>query len=371
MTDLSPSSLQLIQTKTALTELISTLDNEQILCLDTEFHSENRYTPKLMLLQLADLKRNTWIIDPLKLDITPLADSLKNKKLILHGCTEDLRILQRRLFSPACIFDTQIAAALLGIYYPTSLNGLIKKCFNIEDVHQQTLSDWSRRPLSEGQLTYAAHDVSCLGPLFLYFQEKLQSRQNQLETICAEFAHDVLHPTCSKDWLSWGITKTLSATSIKILHELLSWREQQAQRQNKPVNYILPRKIAIDIAKRHPESIQSLRKNRRMSGVLIKHHGNSLLQCVQRGKSSSLHFTPLSTERIRFADVIRTWSLALSHQVEIDSNLLLPHSLALQIAGEGVDVLKGWRRELLLQPLQNFLSGETQLFIDQKRLCIK
>ena len=115
MTDLSPSSLQLIQTKTALTELISTLETEEFLCLDTEFHSENRYTPKLMLLQIADLKRNTWIIDPLKVDITPLSGILKKKKLILHGCTEDLRFhALRRYFTD--IFPRKPRCGVCGFF---------------------------------------------------------------------------------------------------------------------------------------------------------------------------------------------------------------------------------------------------------------
>ncbi len=372
MTDLSPTSLHLIQTDAALTDAISILEKEEFLCIDTEFHSENRYVPKLMLLQIADLKQNTWIVDPLQIDITPLAAILKNKTLILHGCTEDLRILQRRLFfTPSSIFDTQIAAALLGIYYPTSLDGIIKACLGIQDPQQQTLSDWSKRPLSEQQLSYAAYDVSCLGPLFLYFQEKLKDRQQQLQAICSEFVHDVLHPSIEKEWLQWGITKTLSQTSINVLHELLLWREKQAQKQNKPANYILPKRIAIDIAKRQPKSLQELRQNRRMNGVLIKKHGNTLIQCVQQGEISGHQFQPLSTKGLRFADVLRSWSFAFSQSIQIDANLLMPQSLSLQIASDGPQILKGWRRDLIHKPLQDFISGKTQLYIDNQQLYLK
>ena len=372
MTNLSPTSLHLIQTDAARTHLISTLEKEDVLCVDTEFHSENRYTPKLMLLQIADLRQNTWIVDPLQIDITPLAAILKKKPLILHGCTEDVRILQRRLFfTPTAIFDTQIAAALLGIYYPTSLNGIIKACFGIQDPQQQTLSDWSKRPLSEQQLSYAAYDVSCLGPLFLYFQDKLKHRQQQVQTICSEFVHNALHPNLEKEWLQWGVTKTLSQTAINILHELLLWREKQAQQQNKPSNYILPKRIAIDIAKRHPKTIPELRQNRRMNGVLIKKHGNALIQCVQKGEISGHQFQPLSTKEIRFADVLRSWAFAFSQSIDIDANLLLPQPLSLQIASDGPQILQGWRRDLLLEPLQEFISGKTHLYIDNQQLYVQ
>jgi|GEM_PF-1432191 len=371
MIDLSPASLQLIDTASALLELIPILEPKTHLCIDTEFHAENRYLPKLMLLQIADLERNTWVIDPLRVDISPLHSALKEKTLVMHGCTEDLRLIQSHLgFSPSKIFDTQIAAALQKIYYPTSLNGLLNSCFTDFEPQHQGLTDWSKRPLSDHQIQYAANDASSLAPLFLFFQDKLQNRQDQLWNICAEFAREVLNPRPNQEWLTWGVTKTLSPCSINILHELLQWREQQAQKQNKPANYILPRKIAIDIAKRQPSSIQVLRQNRRMHGVLIKKHGNSILQCVQKGKKASHQFHPLSTENIRLAEVLRTWAQAIAVDLSIDANLLLPSDLSLQISYSGLDALFGWRKELLFDPMREFLAGNTNLQMIQQQIRI-
>jgi ribonuclease D len=363
---LSPTTQTYIQTAAELQDILPILSLQEHLCLDTEFHAENRYTPKLMLIQIADLHRNTWIIDPLNVDITPLATILQEKTLIMHGAKEDLQILQRQLcILPTKLIDTQIAAAMVGIYYPTRLSRIIEHCLNITEPQHQTLTDWSKRPLSESQIKYAAEDASTLCPLFSFFQETLKEKMVLLSHICTEFAEEVLNPEPKKqlDWLQWGVTKTLSPTSVNILAQLIEWRNYQAQKKNKPVNYVLPRAVAIDIARRQPSSIQILKQNRRINSILIKRHGNELLECIQKGKDSSLHYVPYSTDELRLAQAIRTWAQAMAQLHSIDANLLIPEHTSLQIAREGSAALKGWRKILLESTLEPFLKGETRLYL--------
>lgn len=362
---LQPKTQHYIHTQDALLQLIPTLENEQHLCVDTEFHAENRYTPKLMLIQIADLQQNTWIIDPLQCDIAPLADALQQKTLIMHGAKEDLLLLQRLLsIHPTNIIDVQIAAALLGTYYPTRLSSIIEEHLDITTPQHQTLTDWSKRPLSSSQLYYAAEDASSLVPLYRFFTEKLQERLPLLSSICSEFAQDTLQPSAPQhDWLHWGVTKTLPSKSLPILAELMAWREKQAQAQNRPPNYILPRAIAIDIARREPSSLQALKQNRRINSILIKKHGNTLLSCIQRGKQNTTIFLPFSTEELRFSHLIQTWAQAMSHKYHIDANLLIPQDIAMTIVRNKEGALQGWRKTLLHYDLLNFLQGNTSLRI--------
>lgn len=363
---LLPKTQQYIYQQDTLTQLCSTLEKETHLCVDTEFHAENRYTPKLMLIQISDLQQNTWIIDPLQCDIKPLARIFQEKTLIMHGAKEDLLLFQRLLcVAPTNIMDVQIAAAMLGTYYPTRLSSIIEEHLQITTPQHQTLTDWSKRPLSSAQIRYAAEDASALVPLYWMFVEKLRDRFPLLLSICSEFASNILHPTTiTHDWLHWGVTKTLSPNALPILAELMNWRETQAQTQNKPSNYILPRAIAIDIARRQPSSIQALKQNRRINSILIKRHGNTLLQCIQKGKNNTAIFTPYSTQELRFSHIIQTWALAMSQKYHIDANLLIPQHVAMQIVRNREQALTGWRKEMLMNDLLDFIQGKTSLRIN-------
>ena len=372
MPSLSPHTKTYIDTPQALREMIARLSTEKQLCVDTEFHSENRFRPQLMLLQIADMQQNAWIIDPIQCDITPIVSLLNNSHLIMHGATEDIRIFQQLSIHPKSIFDTQIAAAMLGTFYPTRLSLLIAEFLNIQAPQNQTLTDWSERPLSKEQIEYAAEDVSVLPLLFRVLKEKLGESMNLLTEICAEFLEQTLSdpPDEEEEWLQWGVTKTLSPSSINVLARLLEWRKEQAQRQNKPIQYILPKNIALDIARRQPSSIHMLKQNRKIHSTLIKQHGNALLKCIQQGQKDPTQYIPYATEELRMGQVIQVWAHALRSTISIDAQLLMPYDLALKIARHGSSALYGWRKELLQNPLEDFLAGKTQLVVHNTHIKI-
>ena len=363
---LLPKQIHYINNDQDIKKILPVLEEHTHLCVDTEFHAENRYTPKLMLIQISDLNQNTWVIDPLTCNISPLKEIFQDKTLIMHGSKEDILLLQKRLhFSTKHLIDVQIAASMMGSYYPTRLSSIIQEHLGIETPQHQTLSDWSKRPLSKEQLQYAAEDVSSLVPLYLYFAKALCDRENLLLSICSEFAYDTLNTESQEhDWLQWGVTKTLSHDSLSILGELLLWRESQAQIQNKPANYILPRNVAIDIARRQPISILELRQNRRINSVLIKKHGNTILQRIQKGLSSPKTYLPFTTQELRYAHVLQTWAQAISSKVQIDANLLVPQELSMRLVRQKEKALTGWRKKLLFDDLVQFIHGTTSLKLD-------
>ena len=106
---LNPRTVHYIQHDHELEQLLPILDSKTHLCVDTEFHAENRYTPKLMLIQIADLDQNTWIIDPFTCTLPTLAKMLQSKTLNMHGATEDHLLFHKNLgFLPTNIIDVQI-----------------------------------------------------------------------------------------------------------------------------------------------------------------------------------------------------------------------------------------------------------------------
>ena len=145
--------------------------------VDTEFLRERTYHPRLCLVQVATPEESV-AIDPIALgDLAPLADLLANERVIkvFHACPQDMEVLLQSLgVLPAPIFDTQVAAAFLGERLQTSYNGLVHAFLGISLPKSESLTDWSRRPLTEKQLEYALDDVRYLIQAYHVMVERLQ-----------------------------------------------------------------------------------------------------------------------------------------------------------------------------------------------------
>src|SRR5256714_8231958 len=145
-----------------LADLVHRLQGVERYAIDTEFHRERTYWPKLALIQLA-WEGNVELIDPFAVDVAPLAELLSsNAVAIAHAADQDLEVLDRACGrGPAKLFDTQLAAGFLGFSSP-SLTSLAEKLLEIRLPKGDRLTDWSRRPLTDSQLSYAAADVADL-----------------------------------------------------------------------------------------------------------------------------------------------------------------------------------------------------------------
>ena len=132
-------------------------------------------------------------------------------------------------------------------------------------------------------------------------------------------------------------------------------------KKNKPSNYILPRNIVIDLSRRKPKTIHEIKLNRRINHGLIKNHGQELLQHISKGRRSTknwpqIQYTDLARERL-----ILAWSTCFAASCGIASDLIMPAQIAQTIAREGIQTLTGWRKKMLFNALQKFLSGNTTL----------
>ncbi len=174
MADLETTT-ELIASDDRLDDVLLAAAAEERLALDTEFHREKTYYPKLALVQIA-VGPATYLIDPLAVDISRIASLFGDDHLVvMHACRQDLEVLDHACgSSPSRIVDTQIAAGFVG-YSSPSLASLLDRELGVSAPKADRLTDWLRRPLSDRQMSYAASDVDHLIALY----DRLEARLSE------------------------------------------------------------------------------------------------------------------------------------------------------------------------------------------------
>ena len=217
------------------------------IAIDTEFVRTNTFYPKIGLLQIADHSK-CYLVDPLSIqDWSCFTNLLANPGpiFVIHSCGEDLNLLNTTLGQiPLRIFDTQIAAAFLGLGYSISYQALVAKLFSIDLPKDETRSDWLNRPLSETQQLYAANDTCYLLKIqkVLYQQLIAENKLNWLESECAFLLDSSKEAENITNWYSayasisnaWKLDKQ----GLQYLQALSYWREDTARKRDKPRYWI-------------------------------------------------------------------------------------------------------------------------------------
>ena len=348
------------------------------IAVDTEFVPEKTYYPDFCLLQLATPE---WVacVDPLALpDMAPILSALCNPALIkvFHSCYADLKIMYQWSGKiPTPVFDTQVAARFLGYSENAGYAQLVSSLLNVELEKAHTRADWSRRPLSEGELRYAADDVIHLCDVYL----KMVARLTELgrfdwlaEEMAAleELAHYQNPPEHA--WKRFRGIKGLSDASLSVLQAVAQWREATAQRENCPLNYLIRDELVLDIAKQQPVTPQELLKIRSINQGVVKVFGRELAGIIRTARATPP--TPLperaTTPRSQTQEALLDILNALV-RIRAEANALNPTSLATRHDLEGLlrgdgdcPLLRGWRWELAGRELQRLLRGEVLLKVE-------
>jgi ribonuclease D len=232
-----------IATTSRLVKLLKEIELHHRAAIDTEADSLHCYREKLCLLQVS-LPGRDYVVDPLaKLDLVPLCAVLADKEIVLHGADYDLRLLRRNLnFLPRNIFDTVIAARLIGIR-EFSLAALVQRFFGVELSKASQKANWARRPLSAGMIEYATNDVHYLLPLAAQLESKLggkgqldwfrQSCERAVELAAVERARDL-----DEAWRIRG-SGALRGRAAAVLRALWRWREKEAEAADRPPFHVL------------------------------------------------------------------------------------------------------------------------------------
>jgi ribonuclease D len=277
------------------------------LALDTEFMRTNTFYPKLGLLQLGDGERCT-LIDPLAInDWQPFLDLLQNPEIefVVHSAGEDLNLLLTSFDClPARLFDTQMAAAFLGMGFSLSYQALALELMDKEIDKGETRSDWLQRPLSDAQLRYAALDVRYLLQMRDSLAEELarSDKQAWFEEDCRQLLATAREFECEDSWamLYSGISNAwrLNDKALAMLQRLCIWREHEARRKNRPRNWIAKDAELLILAReaaRWPEpDLDKMLALKDIQPGLLKHRGQKLLQVMFAEQQGSEEQTPVA-----------------------------------------------------------------------------
>jgi len=243
----------LISTSAQLNELVSHLDRHDRVAVDTEADSLHCYREKLCLLQVS-LPEGDFLVDPLvDNDLAPLADTLARKEIVLHGADYDLRLLRRALnFQPAQLFDTVIAARLLGTR-EFSYAALVEKYFGIQLAKGSQKANWALRPLSPKMEEYACNDTHYLLPLAEKLEKQLIEHdrfrwfQQSCERAIVSAAIDRERDT-EEAWRIRG-SGLIRGREAAILRALWHWRDREAERFDRPSFHVLRNDQLIETAR--------------------------------------------------------------------------------------------------------------------------
>lgn len=378
-------SIQYVDNIQDLAQLCQQLAGSDWLAVDTEFHREKTYYPELCLIQVAN-DNIIACVDPLEVDdLTPLMDLFyrDDMTLVFHAARQDLELfylLRQNL--PPNVFDTQLAATVLGYGDQIGYGNLVKQCLNVELEKAHARTDWRQRPLSTEQIDYAADDVRYLRELYHQLNDKLQStgRIDWLkEDFAALSATDTYQEDPDSSWQRIKGAGRLKGKQLAILQKLGAWREQRAVSHNLPRRWVLKDDVMLDLAKLSPSSLDGLKKIRGLDKRDVDRHGKAILNAIEAGKATDKSEwpvikrpTPLSNQQEAVTDAL----MALLRKT-CDEQNITPAAVATRkdiealIRGESSAVSQGWRHEIVGHHLEAFLDGQLSLSAGSNQLEIE
>ena len=276
--------------------LATELGPQSRIAVDTEFMRERTYYAQLCLIQIATADM-IWCVDPLSgHPQDEFWEVLLSLDWVLHSARQDIEVIYQTAGAmPASIFDTQVAAGLLG--YPAQMGyaGLVKELFDVEIHKSHTRADWSRRPLRDEYLEYAAEDVEYLLPAHEILTERLKEK-NRLEW-AIEDSRWLLDPALYETADGQAIDRLKGARNLRgrkraAATRLAEWRETEAIKRNRPRQWIMRDNVLLDIAWNLPDSEAALANIQGVPPKLVRRVGQQLLDEVARSAKDNGGYQP-------------------------------------------------------------------------------
>ncbi len=351
-----------------LVALCDDLMGEEFYAVDTEFHTERTYWPKLALIQLGWADQ-VALVDPLAVDPSPLGRLFTGKgTAVAHAAGQDLAVLHAACGSaPVTVFDTQIAAGFLGMSTP-SLARLVEQILGIILPKTDQLSDWLGRPIPPDQLAYAAGDVQHLLDLRSSMVDQLTKAGRLAWAIeeCAQVLPGRGRRVVPEEaWWKAGDVRKLTGRSRGVAQEVAAWRERRAAELDRPRRSVLSDLAMLTIAQRPPRNRQELEKLRGVDARhLAKGAAHEILEAVERGRTltaDQLRLPPDASElRASQATVAVCTGLVrqIADDLQFDQGLLATRTdIAQLVTGEPSRLDQGWRGSIAGDPIRRLLSG--------------
>ncbi len=275
-----------------LRQFCESLSDAELVAFDTEFVSEHTFHPHLCLVQVAVGERLA-VIDPLGIDdLAPLWQWLADprREVVAHSAREELRFCLRAVGRPPNrLFDTQIAAGLIGLEYPAAYSSLVTRMLNVKLPKGETRTDWRRRPLTKKQIEYALQDVIHLPPLCHKLRQRLSrlGREAWMDDEMRAWREQIEAEENRERWRRVKGVSGLSNRALAVLRELWRWRNEQAQRRNCPAKRVLRDDLLVELAKRQSADEKHIQTLRGMERGDLKRQLPLIAAAIERGLTLS------------------------------------------------------------------------------------
>ena len=346
--------------------LAGQLQEFEVLGVDTEFMREKTFFAELCLVQISTGK-DIYCVDPLKGNgMKAFWDELMQKTWVVHSGRQDVEVVYQSAGKmPRKMFDSQIAAGLLGYAPQMGYATLVKELFDVEIAKSHTRADWSRRPLSDAVLQYAAEDVEYLLPAYQSLTESLEKKERLAwaEEDSAQLLNPALYDI--DPLLAIGRMKgarNLHGKRRAAAARLAAWRESEALRANRPRQWIAKDSSLLDLATTLPTSVDELSKIDGFPAGLIRRSGEAVIAAITAALSDENNYAPprppdesqkllLKTMQKQVAECAGDLGLAAE-------TVASKRDLAAIIfeGDQDLKVLNGWRRRIIGDRLLELLE---------------
>lgn len=374
--------MRVITSTSALSDTCSRLATADFVTVDTEFMREQTFWPDLCLIQLAGPGEEV-IVDPLAPDLSlePFYQLMADTSVVkvFHAARQDIEIVYSEAgIIPAPIFDTQIAAMVCGFGESVSYVNLVKKVTGRDLDKSSRFTDWSRRPLSDKQLTYALGDVTHLRDIYTHLKSELEvtNRASWLDEEMAELTAPSTYESHPENAWQRLKMRVKNRKALAVLIELAAWRERMAQAQDVPRGRILRDEAIYDIANQQPTTAEKLSELRTLSdGFSRSQRARDIIEAVQRGLERDPktlppmpHSQPMSAEAGATMELLKVLLKASAARHRVAPRLIADSEDLERIASEDepdVPALRGWRRQLFGEDALKLKRGELALTLSK------
>ena len=376
--------MDLITTTAELTSVCARLAKHPVITVDTEFLRETTYYPLLCVVQMAS-PDEAVVVDALAdgIDLKPFFDLMSNEAIlkVFHAARQDIEIIWHQAsIIPHPIFDTQVAAMVLGYGDSIAYDALVERVTGHRPDKTHRFTDWSRRPLTNDQLEYAVADVTHLRDVFAALDADLKKRRRsdwvseEMEVLTSPKTYD-FHPERAWERLKSRVRKP---KDLAVLMEVAAWREQEAQSRDVPRSRVLKDDAVGDIATHAPTSLERLATLRSLpKGFEKSKWGADIVAAVHRGLARDPHTLPKiekprnNSNGAAIVELLKVLLRMTSERHAVASKVIATVDDLEQIAADDkadVGALHGWRRELFGEAALALKHGQLALAIEKGRV---
>lgn len=361
----------------------NSIKESQRLFVDTEFIREKTYAPVLCLIQVAT-EDTLACIDPLAIsNLDPFLDLIFNESIIkiFHAARQDLEIFYNlRQAAPKPLFDTQIAATLLGHADQIGYGNLVNALLKVPLDKKYARTDWTQRPLSTEQLEYAINDVIYLREIYSIITKRLTDNnriawlQDDFDYLTSESTFEI---SPEKMWRKVKGHNKLSGLQRAVLQDLAAWREQKAVNSDKPRKWILSDDILLSLAQHQPDTKPALSKTRGLTEGVMKKSGDILIDIIKESKQrpqdtwpALVKFAKTSVQQDALVDCMMAIIRLCAAKEKIATSMLCSRKELEQwlLTDEPISLMSGWRKQIAGNQVADFLNGEVNISCQSRKL---